>query len=187
MRDRKMQGELWPSVPSKKAIEPPIAVFNVGKGIIHQCETDERYQMWEALLQLADPTAVDAQLRTLGTDKFEHCDAIPLFHCRHRGRRRSHACRSLARPWLGGRGPGSYVADQGVEAGEALQGKPWTLWRCYYATGAVREASHVVPHRASAAGAAAAQCAGPASGWSGQGGPSGDGVDSALPRLLASV
>ena len=80
MRDRKMQGYLWPSVPSKKAIEPQLAVFNVGKGIVHQFETDELYQMWEELLQLADPKAVDAQLRKIGNYKFENFEAIPLFN-----------------------------------------------------------------------------------------------------------
>ena len=66
-------------MPSKKAIEPQLAVFNVGKGIVHQFETDELYQMWEELLQLADPQAVDAQLRKIGNYKFENFEAIPLF------------------------------------------------------------------------------------------------------------
>jgi ABC-type transport system substrate-binding protein len=80
MRERKMQGYLWPGVPSKKAIEPQLAVFNVGKGIVHMFETDELYQMWEDLWQLADPQAVDAQLRKIGNYKFENFEAIPLFN-----------------------------------------------------------------------------------------------------------
>ena len=69
-----------PSPPSKKAVEPQLAVFNTGKGIPHQFETDELYKMWEELLQLSDPKARDAQLRKIGNYKFENFETIPLFN-----------------------------------------------------------------------------------------------------------
>jgi ABC-type transport system substrate-binding protein len=80
LRDRKAHGYLWAIPPSKKAVEPQIAVFNTGKGIPHQFETDELYQMWQDLLQIADPQARDAQLRKIGNYKFENFETIPLFN-----------------------------------------------------------------------------------------------------------
>jgi len=35
--------------------------------------------MWEDLLQIADPKAMDAQLRKIGNYKFDHFETIPLF------------------------------------------------------------------------------------------------------------
>jgi ABC-type transport system substrate-binding protein len=79
LRDRKANGYLWAIPPSKKAVEPQIAVFNVG-GLAHMFETDEIYAMWKELLQLSDPKAVDAQLRKIGNYKFEQFENIPLFN-----------------------------------------------------------------------------------------------------------
>ncbi len=79
MRDRKMQGYLWPLPPSKKAVEAQLAAYNAGKAIVHMFETDELYKMWEDLLQIADPQAMDAHLRKIGNYKFENFEAIPLF------------------------------------------------------------------------------------------------------------
>jgi hypothetical protein len=42
-------------------------------------ESDELYKMWEALLQMSDPAAMDAQLRKIGNYKFEQFEIIPLF------------------------------------------------------------------------------------------------------------
>jgi ABC-type transport system substrate-binding protein len=79
IRDRKASGYLLALPPSKKAVEPQIAVFNAGKAVVHQFETDELYQMWVDLRQLADPQAVDAQLRKIGNYKFENFEIMPLF------------------------------------------------------------------------------------------------------------
>ena len=65
--------------PSKKAVEAQISVFNAGKAIVHQFETDEIYKMWEELRQLTDPAAVEAQLRKIGNYKFENFEIMPLF------------------------------------------------------------------------------------------------------------
>jgi hypothetical protein len=54
-------------------------VFNAGKADIHMFETDDIYAMWEELLQLTDPEAVDAQLRKIGNYKFEQFEIMPLF------------------------------------------------------------------------------------------------------------
>ncbi len=79
MRDRKAHGYLAALPPSKKAVEPQIAVFNAGKAIVHQFETDEIYKMWEDLRQLTDAKAVDEQLRKIGNYKFENFEIMPLF------------------------------------------------------------------------------------------------------------
>jgi hypothetical protein len=79
LRDRKAHGYLYVIPPSKKAVEPQIAAFNAGKALVHQFETDEIYQMWQALVQLTDPAARDAQLRKIGNYKFEHFEIMPLF------------------------------------------------------------------------------------------------------------
>jgi peptide/nickel transport system substrate-binding protein len=79
IRERRANWYLRPSPPSKKAVEPQIALFNAGKGSGHWFETDELYKMWEDLLQIADPAARDAQLRKIGNYKFEHFEIIPLF------------------------------------------------------------------------------------------------------------
>ena len=79
LRDRKASGYLWPLPPSKKAVESQIAGFNAGKNITHMAESDELYNMWEALLQMSDPAAMDAQLRKIGNYKFEQFEIIPLF------------------------------------------------------------------------------------------------------------
>jgi peptide/nickel transport system substrate-binding protein len=78
-RDRKANWYLRAGPPSKKAVEPQIAGFNAGKGTPHMFETDELYQMWEELLQISDPVAMDAQLRKIGNYKFENFEIIPLF------------------------------------------------------------------------------------------------------------
>ena len=79
LRDRKANNYLWAIPPSKKAVEPQLSVFNTG-GLAHMFETDELYAMWRELLTLADPKAVDAQLRKIGNYKFEQFENIPLFH-----------------------------------------------------------------------------------------------------------
>jgi hypothetical protein len=79
LRERKASGYLWAGPPSKKAVEAQISVFNTGKADIHMFETDEIYAMWEELLQLTDPKAVDAQLRKIGNYKFENFEIMPLF------------------------------------------------------------------------------------------------------------
>ena len=78
-RERRSNWYLRAGPPSKKAVEPQIALFNAGKGSAHWFETDEVYQMWEELLQLSDPAARDAQLRKIGNYKFENFEIIPLF------------------------------------------------------------------------------------------------------------
>jgi hypothetical protein len=79
LRDRKASGYLWPLPPSKKAVESQIAAFNAGKNITHMFEMDEIYKMWEALLQMSDPKAMDEQLRKIGNYKFENFEIIPPF------------------------------------------------------------------------------------------------------------
>jgi peptide/nickel transport system substrate-binding protein len=79
LQKREASGYLWAVPPSKKAVEPQLAVFNVGKGIGHIFQTDEIYKMWEDLLQITDPKARDAQLRKIGNYKFENFETIPLF------------------------------------------------------------------------------------------------------------
>src|SRR5215475_9306322 len=61
-RQRQANWYIGPGVPSKKAVEAQVALFNAGKGLAHWFETDAVYQMWEDLLQMADPQAADAQL-----------------------------------------------------------------------------------------------------------------------------
>ena len=78
LRDRKASGYLWAVPPSKKAVEAQISVFNTG-GIPHMFESDELYAMWKELLQIADPTAFEAQLRKIGNYKFEQFETMPLF------------------------------------------------------------------------------------------------------------
>jgi peptide/nickel transport system substrate-binding protein len=78
-RERKANWYLRPTIPSKKAVEAQISVFNAGKGGPHQFETDELYAMWEELLQTSDPKAVDTLLRKIGNYKFENFETIPLF------------------------------------------------------------------------------------------------------------
>lgn len=79
LRDRKASGYLWPLPPSKKAVESQIAGFNAGKNITHMAESDEIYKMWEALLQMSEPKAMDEQLRKIGNYKFENFEILPLF------------------------------------------------------------------------------------------------------------
>jgi ABC-type transport system substrate-binding protein len=78
-RDRKANWYLGIGPPSKKAVEPQIALFNAGKGTPHTYEDDTIYKMWEDLLQMSDPAERDAQLRKIGNYKFEQFEIIPLF------------------------------------------------------------------------------------------------------------
>jgi peptide/nickel transport system substrate-binding protein len=78
-RDRKANWYLRAGPPSKKAVEPQIALFNAGKGTPHWFEDDTIYKMWEDLLQMSDPAQRDAQLRKIGNYKFEQFELIPLF------------------------------------------------------------------------------------------------------------
>jgi len=66
-------------MPSKKAVEPQISLFNAGKGTAQWFETREIYKMWEDLLQMSDLKERDAQLRKIGNYKFEQFEIIPLF------------------------------------------------------------------------------------------------------------
>jgi ABC-type transport system substrate-binding protein len=79
VRERRANWYVRGGVPSKKAVEPQIALFNAGKGVGHWFEDDTIYGMWEELLQIADPKAYDAQLRKIGNYKFENFEIIPLF------------------------------------------------------------------------------------------------------------
>jgi peptide/nickel transport system substrate-binding protein len=79
VRERKANWYLRPGIPSKKAVEPQLSLFNAGKGAGHWFETDEIYKMWEDLLQITDPKAYDEQLRKIGNYKFENFEIIPLF------------------------------------------------------------------------------------------------------------
>jgi hypothetical protein len=79
VQERRANWYLRPGIPSKKAVEPQIALFNAGKGVGHWFETDEIHKMWADLLQMADPKEVDAQLRKIGNYKFENIEIIPLF------------------------------------------------------------------------------------------------------------
>lgn len=78
-RDRKANRYLRATIPSKKAVETQVAVFNAGKATPHMFESDDLYKMWEDLLQMADPAARDVQLRKMGNYKFENFETIPLF------------------------------------------------------------------------------------------------------------
>ena len=78
-RERKTNWYLSPGVPSKKAVEAQVSLFNGGKGIAHWFEDDTIYKMWADLLQIADPKAYDAQLRKIGNYKFDNFEIIPLF------------------------------------------------------------------------------------------------------------
>ena len=80
LNERKAHGYLYAIPPSKKAIEPQIAVFNTGKGVPKIFESDELYKMWEELLQITETKARDAQLRKIGNYKFENFETIPLFN-----------------------------------------------------------------------------------------------------------
>jgi ABC-type transport system substrate-binding protein len=79
VRERKANWYIRPGVPSKKAVEAQIALFNAGKGLAHLYEDDTIYKMWEDLLQIADPKAYDEQLRTIGNYKFDNFEIMPLF------------------------------------------------------------------------------------------------------------
>ncbi len=78
-RERKTNWYLSPGVPSKKAVEAQVSLFNAGKGLAHWFEDDTIYKMWEDLLQIADPKAYDEQLRKIGNYKFDNFEIIPLF------------------------------------------------------------------------------------------------------------
>jgi peptide/nickel transport system substrate-binding protein len=80
LNERKAHGYLYAIPPSKKAIEPQLAIFNTGKGVPKIFENDELYKMWEELLQITDTKARDAQLRKIGNFKFENFEIIPLFN-----------------------------------------------------------------------------------------------------------
>ena len=84
-RERKANQYIRPGIPSKKAVEPQIALFNAGKGTPHWFETDEIYKMWEDLLQMSDPAAADAQLRKIGNYKFEKFESYPPLRRLYRG------------------------------------------------------------------------------------------------------
>jgi len=79
VRDRRANWYVRGGVPSKKAVEPQISLFNAGKGVGHWFEDDTIYGMWEELLQISDPKAYDAQLRRIGNYKFENFEIMPLF------------------------------------------------------------------------------------------------------------
>jgi ABC-type transport system substrate-binding protein len=79
VRERRANWYIRGGVPSKKAVEPQIALFNAGKGVGHWFEDDTIYKMWEELLQISDPKAYDAQLRRIGNYKFENFEIVPLF------------------------------------------------------------------------------------------------------------
>jgi ABC-type transport system substrate-binding protein len=79
VRERRANWYLRGGVPSKKAVEPQISLFNAGKGVGHWFEDDTIYGMWEELLQISDPKGFDAQLRRIGNYKFENFEIIPLF------------------------------------------------------------------------------------------------------------
>jgi hypothetical protein len=78
-RERKTNWYLSAGVPSKKAVEAQIALFNAGKGLGHWFEDDTLYQMWVDLLQITDPKAYDEQLRKIGNYKFDNFEIMPLF------------------------------------------------------------------------------------------------------------
>jgi ABC-type transport system substrate-binding protein len=78
-RERRANWYLRAGPPSKKAVEPQIALFNAGKGQPHWFEDDTIYKMWEDLLQMSHPKEADAQLRKIGNYKFENFEVIPLF------------------------------------------------------------------------------------------------------------
>jgi hypothetical protein len=78
-RERRSNWYLRAGVPSKKAVEAQIALFNGGQGAVHQFEDDTIYAMWQELLQITDPVKRDAQLRKIGNYKFENFEIIPLF------------------------------------------------------------------------------------------------------------
>src|SRR5256712_7246730 len=78
-RQRQANWYIRPGVPSKKAVEAQISLFNAGKGTAHWFESDEVYKMWEDLLQMSDPKKPDAHLRKIGNYKFENFEIIPLF------------------------------------------------------------------------------------------------------------
>jgi ABC-type transport system substrate-binding protein len=78
-RERRANWYLRAGPPSKKAIEPQIALFNTGKGTPHMYEDDTIYGMWEDLIQMIDPVQREAQLRKIGNYKFESFEIIPLF------------------------------------------------------------------------------------------------------------
>jgi peptide/nickel transport system substrate-binding protein len=78
-RERRANWHLRAGVPSKKAVEAQIALFNGGQGAAHQFEDDTIYAMWQDLLQIVDPVKRDAQLRKIGNYKFENFEIIPLF------------------------------------------------------------------------------------------------------------
>ena len=79
VRERRANWYVRGGVPSKKAVEPQISLFNAGKGVGHWFEDDTIYKMWEDLLQISDPREKDAQLRKIGNYKFENFEVIPLF------------------------------------------------------------------------------------------------------------
>ena len=57
VRERRANWYIRGGVPSKKAVEPQIALFNAGKGVGHWFEDDTIYGMWEELLQISEPKA----------------------------------------------------------------------------------------------------------------------------------
>ena len=67
--------------PSKKAVEPQIALFNAGKGAAHMFETDEIYQMWEELLQLQTRRRAMLNCARSATISSSNSNAFPCSMC----------------------------------------------------------------------------------------------------------
>ena len=106
---------------SKKAVEPQLAVFNVGKGIGHIFQTDEIYKMWEDLLQITDAKAGMPSFARSATTSSKTSRDDSLVRRIHRGHRRSQDRQGLALPWLGRGRRRPHVANHGVQTGDALQ------------------------------------------------------------------
>ena len=83
-RDRKANWYLRAGPPSKKAVEPQIALFNAGKGTPHWFEDDTIYKMWEDLLQISDPRSATPSCARSATINSSSSSSSPSLMCTSR-------------------------------------------------------------------------------------------------------
>ena len=78
-RSRDFPGFMYAIPPSKKVVETQIAGFNAGFNATHMYETDQLFDLWESLGQIADLDERDRVLREIGNIKFNEFEIMPMF------------------------------------------------------------------------------------------------------------
>ena len=114
LRDRKASGTSGPSRHPKRRSSRRLLCSMRARASPIWPRQMTLYTMWEDLLQMADPTAMDAQLRKIGNYKFEQFEIMPLFDVFIEVVADPKIVAGLAFPWLGWGRCGPHLADQGV-------------------------------------------------------------------------